>query len=283
MPGPLLLPLLGMGLSAVSQGANMLSQGAANRKNREFTEKMYNRQRQDSLSDWAMQNEYNSPQAQMERLRNANLNPNLVYGNGSVVANSQSMPRQASGQSYGHQPTQFNFQDSIAAFTDARVKQAQYDNLRTQQTIMLQDAIGKSLDNEKKTFDKGMREQLRQLSVDMAYKAKELQIARWENLNSSTDLNVDRNTRESEVHEQLTIPMIKDKLQQATEQVLTMQTNRALTEEQIKKVRAEIDQLEKSGKLKDFEIQLNKRGFTKSDPVWMRMGSKIAENLGISF
>lgn len=37
---------------------------------------------------WNMANEYNSPTAQMERLKAANLNPNLVYGNGSVVGNT---------------------------------------------------------------------------------------------------------------------------------------------------------------------------------------------------
>lgn len=39
-----------------------------------------------NIESWNMQNEYNSPSAQMQRLRDAGLNPNLMYsGNGSVA------------------------------------------------------------------------------------------------------------------------------------------------------------------------------------------------------
>lgn len=54
-----------------------------------------------------LQNQFNSPLAQMNRLREANLNPNLVYGSGSVVGNtsdaanaSQSKARTAELQKY---------------------------------------------------------------------------------------------------------------------------------------------------------------------------------------
>ncbi|AXH71919.1 MAG: DNA pilot protein [Microviridae sp.] len=62
-------------------------------------EDVYNRQRADALADWNMQNLYNSPTEQMARLKAAKLNPNLIYGNGSVVANSQAMPRSSNFQS----------------------------------------------------------------------------------------------------------------------------------------------------------------------------------------
>lgn len=59
------------------------------------------------------QNEYNSPVKQMERLRQAGLNPNLVYGNGSVVGNtsdsastSQSKARTAELQKYAQMATE---------------------------------------------------------------------------------------------------------------------------------------------------------------------------------
>lgn len=38
-----------------------------------------------NLELWNMQNEYNAPKQQMARLKEAGLNPNLVYGNGSAV------------------------------------------------------------------------------------------------------------------------------------------------------------------------------------------------------
>lgn len=37
---------------------------------------------------WNMQNEYNTPQKQMQRLQAAGMNPNLVYGGGNVTGNT---------------------------------------------------------------------------------------------------------------------------------------------------------------------------------------------------
>ena len=43
---------------------------------------------------WNMQNEYNSPSAQVQRLKDAGLNPNLMYGNGSAATgNASQMPQ----------------------------------------------------------------------------------------------------------------------------------------------------------------------------------------------
>lgn len=42
------------------------------------------------LKMWRMNNAYNSPEAQMARLKKAGLNPNLVYGSGQLVGNTQS-------------------------------------------------------------------------------------------------------------------------------------------------------------------------------------------------
>ena len=67
----------------INTAANVIAQSSTNRKTREWNEKMYAMQRQDALADWRMQNEYNHPSAQMARLREAGLNPNLVYGKGA--------------------------------------------------------------------------------------------------------------------------------------------------------------------------------------------------------
>lgn len=76
-------------ISAGSSAANALSQGATNRKTREWNEAMYQKQRTDALADWARTNEYNSPLQQMARLKEAGLSPHLIYGGG---ANSISQP-----------------------------------------------------------------------------------------------------------------------------------------------------------------------------------------------
>lgn len=79
-----------LGAAAITGGASLLGQafnayqsGKINKRAERFNREMYAKQRADNLSDWHMQNAYNDPAAQMQRLQNANLNPHLVYGNGA--------------------------------------------------------------------------------------------------------------------------------------------------------------------------------------------------------
>ena len=48
-------------ISGATQIANLIAQGAMNRKTRKWNEAMYGKQREDALADWARTNEYNAP------------------------------------------------------------------------------------------------------------------------------------------------------------------------------------------------------------------------------
>jgi hypothetical protein len=67
---------IGTTIAAANTGAQLLTNRAQKRTNLE----MYNTQRQDALADWNRQNQYNSPEAQMTRFKEAGLNPHLIYG-----------------------------------------------------------------------------------------------------------------------------------------------------------------------------------------------------------
>lgn len=54
-------------------------------------------QNQYNIDMWKMQADYNSPQAQMQRFKEAGLNPNLIYGQGSN-GNMTSAPEQVTPQ-----------------------------------------------------------------------------------------------------------------------------------------------------------------------------------------
>lgn len=129
MPLPL-LPLIGAGVGLLGQGINAITNSSANRQDRDFQREMYNRQRQDSLADWAMQNSYNSPRAQMERLADAGLNPNLVYGSGATATSAP--VRSAGTSSVRTQPAQFDLGSVLAQFMNLQMIQAQTDNVRAQ-------------------------------------------------------------------------------------------------------------------------------------------------------
>lgn len=82
------------------------------------------------LEMWNRQNEYNRPEAQMDRLKAAGLNPNLVYGSGSVAGNtSGQMPKyNAPKMEYKYSP--LDVSQMIGAYQDFAIKQAQTDLLR---------------------------------------------------------------------------------------------------------------------------------------------------------
>lgn len=62
-------------VGGVSDLVNGILQGGQNAKNRRF-----------ALDMWNRQNAYNAPAAQMQRLKDAGLNPNMIYGNGEASA-----------------------------------------------------------------------------------------------------------------------------------------------------------------------------------------------------
>lgn len=115
--------------SAVNNAGYKNSQRRANKYNTE----MYNRQRADAvadrnlarewaLQDWNTQNEYNSPKNQMQRYRDANLNPNLIYGEGVSASsgNSSNMPTATDTRAsqFGNSPAaKYNMDLGLANFS----------------------------------------------------------------------------------------------------------------------------------------------------------------------
>lgn len=94
-----LAPAITAGASLLGQGIGAYSAGRMNKRAERFARSMYDKQRQHAVDDWHMMNAYNDPSAQMQRLRDAGLNPNLVYGSGADATTS-SAPR----SSQSHQP-----------------------------------------------------------------------------------------------------------------------------------------------------------------------------------
>lgn len=131
MPGPL-APLLPSIITAagigIGQGINALSQGGTNRKTREWNEKMYGIQRADALSDWARTNQYNSPLAQMQRFKEAGLNPNLIYGQ----TNMAQPVRSTDVKSWNPQAPAFNLGQIVDQYLQTRQAGASIDIMKEQ-------------------------------------------------------------------------------------------------------------------------------------------------------
>lgn len=84
------------------------------------------------LEMWNKANEYNAPSQQMSRLTQAGLNPNMVYGSGSVVGNTstQTPKYQAFNPQFNNKAIELpNLLNVLSMFQDVRIKKAQVDNL----------------------------------------------------------------------------------------------------------------------------------------------------------
>lgn len=143
---------LGLGFqSAVQAGSGLfgtLIQKKENQLQRNYEREMYTRNLMDTVRLWKMQNEYDSPAMQMERLKQAGLNPNLVYGNGATATGGDmSAPSPSvSNTTRTVNPMEMMGQTSfINQLYDLKLKDAQADLLEqkstTEQTVQELNAV----------------------------------------------------------------------------------------------------------------------------------------------
>lgn len=131
------------GVGAVGSIANSLMSNSSSRKAMRQQTEMMRRQaslQQDmmkyqndlNISNWNLQNAYNTPAAQMQRYKDAGLNTNLIYGgSGAVAGNAES----ASGVS-GHSPDM----PSAAATPEMLKRQMDIANFAALRQVALTDS-----------------------------------------------------------------------------------------------------------------------------------------------
>ena len=82
IPAAITAAIIGASASAASSGIQQGVSAGRTKKARRWQEGQYNKQRLHFLED----RDYNTPENQMSRYKDAGLNPNLIYGNGSSSA-----------------------------------------------------------------------------------------------------------------------------------------------------------------------------------------------------
>lgn len=279
-PDPQLISALGSGANMqaglMSQGINIISEMAMNRQMRRWNEKMYGLQRQHALQDWAMQNEYNHPSSQMARLREAGLNPNLIYGKGADV--TAGPIRSSSNQSWNPKAPKVDLQSlmgsAVSGYFDANIKQAQADNLRTQNTVLEEEkrlkqaqvvatliGAGKTeTDWRTGVFDLELKKDLRETSLEAAKQALEKMKAE---------------TKYTLTQEETAAVMRQPNLTKALEEIFTIRLKRAETQAQIDHIRQQIINLKKDEKLKQLDIDLREMGVMPGDPIYFRVLGRL--------
>lgn len=109
---------------ALNAVGNITSSFINNAINRSENKKAYER----NLAMWNMENEYNHPVQQMARLREAGLNPNLVYGSGATTLAASTKSAQPANVSF----PQLDALQMMNAYQDLKQKDAMTENIKAQ-------------------------------------------------------------------------------------------------------------------------------------------------------
>lgn len=223
-------PLVGMGVGLGTDLINQMVQGISNR-----------RQNKRMVDFWKMNNEYNHPSSQMARLRQAGLNPNLIYGsNAAGAAGNATAPKP-----FEYTPPQVS--NPIAEYQNVKLFNLQSDNLRAANTLKeqqtAQSAAATALTGMKEAqskLDFQRANELYQTSIDAAR-------ANLENVQRRNTRQMLDNFRISETN-----------------------ANRILLiQEELTAKRAQIQYMEAGTALRLLEKQLKQEGIENA-PFWAR-------------
>lgn len=134
-----------MAASAIGAIGNFFTGGASARKQYQYQSKLMDKQNQQQIDFWKMNNEYNTPFNQRARLEQAGLNPDLMYGGSGNMYQSQ-MPGAASGSApnvdYG------SFSDNLRFAMQAQVMDAQVSKIEQENRLLAEQALNQAQQRE---------------------------------------------------------------------------------------------------------------------------------------
>lgn len=245
--------ILGTGISAVGQSSLNKATREFNReeaaKQRAWSEKMYNAQNAWNYERWKEQNAYNSPEAQVQRMRDAGLNP-LFYGlDGSSAGEVSSV------QPLGYERAQLGaLPNPLSGFGDIALKTAQLANIQANTAKTGEETLTEVQRREKITADiENTKQELNNLRASEGLTQKQIE-------------QIDRNLawldriNEANIAEKESSAKLNDATKRRIEELLEgekiLQAKTAQDfDEKWKKIRAEISKIAKENKILDKDLE----------------------------
>lgn len=154
-----------------------------NQYNKEMAEWSFNR----DVDMWNRQNVYNSPVEQMKRLKEAGLNPNLMYGNGSAsTGNATGAPTMNAPASdinryngdFGIQQAANSISNGINSYIDTQTRLAQLESVKA--------VTGKTLDETKRIQQETSLSMLRAIGQQKANAKSDIELRYLDEIQSQT-------------------------------------------------------------------------------------------------
>lgn len=284
------IPLL---IAAGTAAYNKWETNKRNEEEKKNNEDEYNKTRQASLEDTERTNQYNSPLQQMNRLRQAGLNPNLIYGKGAD--NTSAMIRSTDIKKSTPEKYQFDSTPALQmaqGYMDMKVKGAQTDNLALQNELMqkdglLKDATTAKIAQETSTskFQLSQSQELKDLVIDQA---------------KANLLNTQTTTKATETGTQLTAAKIQETAQNmqlavnadersrlqnnanvssTLQQIAQRNLEMAKNPDEVALLKATLANAQNEGLVKQAQGVLAKEGIQPSDPWYFKQMAIIMMKL----
>lgn len=270
--------------------ANTKAQSDINQRNIEATQQNNALARQWANEDFDKTNAYNHPLQQMQRLREAGLNPNLVYGNGAqntatMVRGTQPQtphlqaPQQAPFQMPDMTGPLSNYYRAQQNEMDMAVKQKQIEMMDQAKDMNNVKMAGMVTKNTASDFALGVARDLRDST---------LEAARLKNLQTQTGINKTQlETDMMPLRWELQQQEFKLKSAYTSKQIDNINAdiaNKMFDLSEIKpvirqKLKAEIEVLKTSGELREWDLRLRAAGLNPSDPAYMRIIMSLVNNV----
>lgn len=271
-----LAPIIGAGANLLSGILGQGSQRRQNKINQRNAEKMFQWEVNANRENWRMQNEYNSPQQQMQRLKEAGLNPNLVYGNGAVATGGQISS--ASGRATQGQAPQIELGGIVSGYLDSEAKRIQIDNLKevqknlqTERTLKEAQTNKTNQDVINNVWDLGRRQQLAPYQLTALKTSIDQQLANIQNTNTRTDLTsaqigqtkaqtnmiIDQNARQAQMQPYNIKKIVQETALQLQNTLQKEYQNKNLNQFQLLQIKRQIEMIDKN--MKNIDSQINFR------------------------
>lgn len=137
--------LISGGLGAIGSIFSNNAQKKENQRNRDFAEYMYDKQYDNNIKMWNMQNKYDLPKNQIERMKQAGLNPDLMYSGAGVSPSPNLQAAVAGSASTGSLP---GYGGVAEAFNQGRLLDAQIRNIDADTKKKESETVGQGYQNE---------------------------------------------------------------------------------------------------------------------------------------
>jgi len=252
--GPIGAGLIMTGVNALGNLFNVGSQAKQNEKNRQHALEMYRMQRADSVADRDFENAYNSPAEQMRRLKEAGLNPHLVYGNGADAGGTHI--NQSSPPAYKGEAPQIDTAGvvgGISAMYDFRLKDAQASMLKEQAKMAVMEQAVKAAQvgqivagTETTHFDLSQKKRLADTSFEAAQANLQKVIAETDKTKVDTVYTLRQDERAAAQN--------AVSVKKAIEEILTLRLQRAKTNAEIQHIKAQIQYLNTQDAEKKYDL-----------------------------